>query len=123
MNDQFLTEAICRIVTKPNDFKDKFMHPTSIEAKKSIDVMSVIEKIICELKILPSTDDEMEARMEMRHQTVSASRREAVKKGWVSPSGKKRPTRSGRNTNVWELTHEGKLKAKAILERKIDNEN
>ena len=123
MTDKFLTEAVHRIMSDTNDFRNKYMHPTSIEAKKSVDVMSVIEKIICELKILPSTDDEMEARMEMRHQTVSASRREAVKKGWVSPSGKKRPTRSGRNANVWELTHEGKLKAEAILERKIDNEN
>ena len=57
-------------------------------------------------------------RMGMRHQTVSSSRRGCVIKEWVVATGKKRPTRSGRNANVWELTSEGKEQVKKILERK-----
>jgi predicted transcriptional regulator len=94
------------------------MQPTSLEALKSIDRMSIAEKILCELRILPSTDDELEQRLNMRHQTVSSCRRLCVKKGWVVVTGNKRPTRSGRNANVWELTKEGKAQVEIILERK-----
>ena len=114
--------------TKQSDFRKKYydnnsdnqkgvMQPTSLEALESIDRMSIMEKVLCELKILQSTDDELEQRMELRHQTLSSSRRGCVVKGWVVPTGKKRPTRSGRNANVWELTEEGKAKVKTILER------
>jgi len=124
----FLEKAIVQMYTKQSDFRKKYydnnsdnqkgvMQPTSLEALESIDRMSIMEKVLCELKILQSTDDELEQRMELRHQTLSSSRRGCVVKGWVVPTGKKRPTRSGRNANVWELTEEGKAKVKTILER------
>ena len=50
-----------------------------------------------------ATDDEMEAEMGMRHQTVSARRRELVLKGLVRDSGSRRETRSGRKATVWEI--------------------
>lgn len=50
-----------------------------------------------------ATDDEMEAELGMRHQTVSARRRELVLKGLVRDSGSKRDTRSGRSATVWEI--------------------
>jgi hypothetical protein len=125
----FFEQAIVKMFTEQNDFRKKYydnnldnqkgvMQPTSLEALKSIDCMSIMEKVLCELKILQSTDDELEQRMGMRHQTVSSCRRKCVIKEWVVPTGKKRPTRSGRNANVWELTDEGKAKVKTILERK-----
>jgi len=128
IQDNFFGQAIVKMFTEQNDFRKKYydnnldnqkgvMQPTSIEALKSIDRMSIMEKVLCELKILQSTDDEMELRMGLRHQTLSSCRRQCVKKEWVVATGKKRPTRSGRNANVWELTDEGKAKVKTILER------
>ncbi len=49
------------------------------------------------------TDDELEIRLGMRHQTVSATRRGLVKDGIVEATGDKRPTRSGRSAQVWRL--------------------
>ena len=48
-----------------------------------------------------ATDDEIEAALDLRHQTASARRRELVLKGLVDDSGEKRRTRSGRNATVW----------------------
>ena len=50
----------------------RLQQPTSIWARASVDILSIEEKILCELLILESTDDELECRLEMRHQTVSA---------------------------------------------------
>lgn len=50
------------------------------------------------------TDDEMEAILEMRHQTVSSVRRSLVKAGKVEATGDKRETRSGRRAQVWRRT-------------------
>ena len=47
-------------------------------------------------------DDEIEVILAMRHQTVSARRRELVLLGLVGDSGKKRRTRSSRFAVVWE---------------------
>jgi hypothetical protein len=47
------------------------------------------------------TDDELERRLEMRHQTASARRRELVLAGAVRWDGTKRITRSGRAARVW----------------------
>lgn len=127
--DSFLCKAIVKMYTQQNDFRHKYyngnlenqkgvMQPTSLEALKSIDRMSIMEKVLCELKILQSTDDELEQRMGLRHQTLSSCRRQCVIREWVVPTGKKRPTRSGRNANVWELTEEGKAQVVIILERK-----
>jgi len=50
-----------------------------------------------------ATDDEVEAALDMRHQTASARRRELVLSGHIRDSGNRRPTRSGRGATVWEL--------------------
>tara|TARA_R110002110_G_scaffold150487_6_gene342515 strand:+ start:645 stop:1013 length:369 start_codon:yes stop_codon:yes gene_type:complete len=120
--DNFLKEAFIKITTTANDFNIKYpnygkgvMQPTSIMAKKSVDSMSIMEKVLCELQITEGTDDELEQRMELRHQTLSSCRRQCVKKGWVTPTGDTRPTRSGRQANVWCLTTEGYFKVKEIL--------
>ena len=94
--------------------------PTSVWAKASVDTLSIEEKILCELLILESTDDELESRLEMRHQTVSACRRGLVKKELAIATGKTRPTRSGRHANVWRLTESGKVRAKEILNAKAE---
>ncbi len=47
------------------------------------------------------TDDELEVVLSLRHQTASARRRELVLKGLVRDSGRRRPTRSGRQAVVW----------------------
>ena len=93
-------------------------HPTSIWARQSVDVLSIEEKILCELLILDSTDDALEFRVEMRHQTVSACRRGLVLKEMVVPTGNTRPTRSNRLANVWTLTELGRQKAKQITDTK-----
>jgi hypothetical protein len=47
------------------------------------------------------TDDDVERRTGWRHQTVSARRRELVLAGFVTYSGTRRRTSSGRLANVW----------------------
>ncbi len=54
-----------------------------------------------------ATDDEIEAALGLRHQTASARRRELVLLGWVTDSGTRRRTRSGRTATVWILAEEG----------------
>lgn len=49
----------------------------------------------------PDTDDGLEARLNMRHQTCSARRRGLVQKKLVEWTGDYRPTRSGRRAKVW----------------------
>ncbi len=48
-----------------------------------------------------ATCDEVEAALEMRHQTASARVRELVLGGHLRDSGQRRQTRSGRNAAVW----------------------
>ena len=57
------------------------------------------------------TDDELEVRLELLHQTASARRRALVQKGLLVDSGETRPTRSGRQATVWVLRSikEGRL--------------
>lgn len=55
-----------------------------------------------------ATDDEMEFRLGMRHQSVSARRYELHRDGWIEDSGKRRVTRSGRDAAVWTLTAQGR---------------
>jgi hypothetical protein len=48
------------------------------------------------------TDEELEDRLRLPHQTVSARRRELVLRGWVRDSGaRRRNPRSGRSAAVW----------------------
>lgn len=94
----------------------KVMQPTSRWARMSVDAMSIKQKILCELKITPATDDELEQRLDMRHQSVSSCRRGCVKDEWVQPTGDTRPTRSGRLANVWELTATGVAEVARILQ-------
>lgn len=44
---------------------------------------------------------ETECKLRMRHQTASARIRELVIDGRLAPSGRVRPTGSGRNATVW----------------------
>ena len=81
-------------------------------------ILPISDRVLLELYSEPSTDDELEQRMQMRHQTLSSSRRHCVIKGWVTPTGGTRLTRSGRKANVWQLTYEGRLRVKQIKERK-----
>ena len=49
------------------------------------------------------TSDEVEHRLDLKHQTVSAQIRHLTEKRVLCPSGAKRKTRSGRNAIVWTL--------------------
>ena len=93
--------------------------PCSLMALKSVDTLSIGNKILLELYERGMTDDELEVTLKMRHQTVSACRRELVKKELVVPSGDTRPTRSGRKANVWTVTETGKQQAGLILDRLV----
>tara|TARA_R110000824_G_scaffold399024_1_gene603795 strand:- start:114 stop:491 length:378 start_codon:yes stop_codon:yes gene_type:complete len=123
MSDEHLRKHVRNMWYAKNDFSYKYdnrgvKQPTSLQAKMSVDHMTIAEKVLCELNTGNFTDDELEQQLEMPHQTVSSSRRQCYLKGWVVPTGDTRPTRSGRQANVWELTPEGKQKVNEILERK-----
>ena len=55
----------------------------------------------------PSTDDGLEDLLNLKHQTLSARRRELVKDELVEESGKYINTRSGRKARVWRITESG----------------
>ena len=77
---------------------------TSKEAAKSIDagtIRSRVHKLIEDMGCLGATDEELEKKLGMRHQTVSARRRELVLMGKAKDSGVKRRTGSGRKAVVW----------------------
>ena len=77
---------------------------TSEEAAKSIKPSSLRSKVASMLRLrglFGSTDDELEVSLGLRHQTVSARRRELVLLGKAIDSGAKRVTRSGRKATVW----------------------
>lgn len=63
--------------------------------------------------MLGITDDELEMTLRMRHQTVSARRRELVLLGLVQDSGCVRKTRSGRKATVW-ISHHTPIQAKLL---------
>ena len=50
-----------------------------------------------------ATDDEIEVKLMLRHQTASARRRELVLSGAIRDSGERRKTRSGRTATVWKF--------------------
>ena len=77
---------------------------TSEEAARSIDagtIRSRVHKLIEDMGCLGATDEELETKLGMRHQTVSARRRELVLIGKAKDSGVKRRTTSGRKAVVW----------------------
>ena len=77
---------------------------TSEEAAKSLysgPIRERVRKIIEDMDCLGATDEELERRLNMKHQTVSARRRELVLMGMVKDSGVKRRTTSGRKAVVW----------------------
>jgi hypothetical protein len=81
---------------------------TSAEARKSIQphLSKMKQRVLLSLHLDgDATDDELEQRLNMSHQSLSACRRGCVKDELVAPTGKTRPTRSGRKANVWTVTN------------------
>lgn len=60
-----------------------------------------LERIVLEAIFEGATDEEIEARTSLRHQTASARRRELVLRGLMKDSGATRKTTSGRAAIVW----------------------
>ena len=92
---------------------------TSEEAAKSIKPSSLRSKVASMLRlrgIFGSTDDELEVSLGLRHQTVSARRRELVLLGKAKDSGVKRVTRSGRKAVVWIACAEAPQRAHKALQ-------
>lgn len=54
------------------------------------------------------TCDEVEAQLDLRHQTASARIHELRKAGYLEEKGIQRSTRSGRNATVWKATNKAK---------------
>ena len=82
---------------------------TSKEAYKSIipHLSGMKARVLRAIRIEPSTDDNLEMLLDMRHQSLSACRRHLVKDGLVEESGDYLPTRSGRKARVWQITEKG----------------
>jgi len=83
---------------------------TSAEAKKSIQphLTHMKHRVLRSLYLDgPATDDELEQRLDMSHQSLSACRRGCVIDEFVEPTGDTRPTRSGRRANVWKVNDLG----------------
>jgi hypothetical protein len=81
---------------------------TSAEAARSIlggigRLQALVLEVLVARGNIGATDDELEVRLGLKHQTVSARRRELVLKGLARNSGSTRPTRSGRPAAVWIL--------------------
>jgi Fic family protein len=82
-------------------------NPESLEAGQSIDksaVRDLIEKFIRERGTKGATCDEIEAKLKMRHQTVSARITEMKRSGVLIKLGT-RNTRSGRKAAVLSLSN------------------
>ena len=50
-----------------------------------------------------ATCDEIEARLDLRHQTASARVNELYRRGFIQDLGFRRRTRGGRNAIVWKV--------------------
>ena len=66
------------------------------------------QQILLNLSYGPQTDEQLEACMNIKHQTLSSGRRALVIKGLVKASGKLRETDSKRLAIVWEITPLGR---------------
>jgi hypothetical protein len=93
---------------------------TSKEAYKSIlpHLSGMKARVLQAIRNSPSTDDNLEMLLDMRHQSLSACRRHLVKDGLVEESGDYLPTRSGRKARVWRITEKGIV----ALSRKRDEQ-
>jgi hypothetical protein len=78
---------------------------TSAEAWESVQtLLPVVDaKILAVLRESPSTSEEIERLLGMKHQTVSAQIRHMVEAGLVRDTTLRRKTKSGRSANVWEI--------------------
>lgn len=79
---------------------------TSEDAAESMksSAASLRAKILREITKQPSTCDEIEVTLKMRHQTASARIRELAIAGRIVDSNIKRRTRSKRKAIVWEAS-------------------
>ena len=75
--------------------------PTSLEANatKSPAVLELVRKAIVQR---PGTCEEVEQRLGLPHQSVSARIRDLSKRGEIRKSGNYRDTKSGRRAIIWE---------------------
>ena len=77
---------------------------TSIEAAAATNARRDRDRVLEALRSRPDTDDGLEVRLSLPHQTASARRRGLVLEGLVRESGEHALTRSGRRAIVWEVT-------------------
>lgn len=54
-----------------------------------------------------ATDDEIERALELPHQSASAGRNTLAADGWITKSGRTRPTRYGNAAAVWVVSNTG----------------
>ena len=84
-----------------------FSNPTtSYAAARSMTarVPNIRERVFSLIKASGGmTADAIEAELGMSHQTVSARVNELARLGQIHDSGRRRPTRSGRNAIVWSV--------------------
>lgn len=90
------------------DYADRAPHSnetTSKEAAKSMKphTSRLAQRILEQIRLHPSTCEEVEQATGLPHQTVSARIRALVLDGIVENSGDKRPTESGRRAIVWRV--------------------
>lgn len=66
----------------------------------------IIERVYGQMHVhgVGCTDDELERRLHLSHQTLSAARNFLCEAGWLEDSGQRRPTRGKRDAIVWRLT-------------------
>jgi len=58
-------------------------------------------KVFAVIRSYPSTCDEVEQSLDGTHQSISAAVNALMREGWITDSGVRRPTRSGRPAIVW----------------------
>lgn len=68
----------------------------------------IVSEIFAEIHQAPDmqgyTDDELERLLHAPHTTVSSARNWLVNNGWLTDSGYRRKTTSGRDAIVWKIT-------------------
>ena len=90
---------------------------TSEEAAKSVyagPIRARVSHVLQGRAALGATDEELEKHFDMKHQTISARRRELVLMGKAKDSGTRRKTSSGRWATVWIACDEAPTKAQPL---------